>query len=159
MLPTMSLLNTHCPTNMLPWKPQVAPYSPFILLLHPLISYFIDLFIHPFTLLINNDGRKILSKQGHLRLWGCHRNWCWPPLMSLSSLYPICPAIISPPHCTTKIKWQAQSKWPTCQSHSHFDYTTTIGRLSPWILSSHFCSSASHVTRDTERCLWEMERK
>lgn len=53
--------------------------------------------------------------------------------------------------------WQAQYESPICQSLSHLDYTTVVGRFSPSTISSHFCSSASNVTRDAQKCLQEIE--
>lgn len=45
-------------------------YSPFILQLHPPAGLFVHLYIHPSTLLINNDGGDESSTRGHFDLLG-----------------------------------------------------------------------------------------
>lgn len=71
-------------------------YSPFILQLHPPAGLFVHLYIHPSTLLINNDGGDESSTRGHFDLLGWHRNGCWPARASVRSL-----CSILPPSCCT----------------------------------------------------------
>lgn len=57
---------------------------------------FVHLYIHPSTLLINNDGGDESSTRGHFDLLGWHRNGCWPARASVRSL-----CSILPPSCCT----------------------------------------------------------
>ena len=95
--PPVSQTKADCPTNTFPWKLQVA--HPFCSTLQLICT---QLFVHPSSLLINNNGAAVSPKQGQFELLGCHRNCCWPPWVSIHSLSAVRPSF-APSHCTIKI--------------------------------------------------------
>lgn len=120
--PPVSQGKVDCPTHMLPWKPEVAPYSPFILLHHPSIDRLKQLFIHPSPLLINDAG-EVSSKQGHFELC-CHRNLL--TTLRVHAFF-ICHPSIASSCCTIKIGGDEHNA-----SHPPVNHSRTWITQPPW---------------------------